>query len=249
MQQTHRRSILIVLSMLGISKGRAQQTRQEPTNDPKALEKSIAELRIAFETFKDTQTAIAENVSSLSITHPPIGTIIAYAGTKTPEGWLPCDGMTYDGTVAPFKALVDVISLSFGGSQSNFKVPNLQGRVAMGAGNGDQLTPRNVGQYFGNETHKLKGDELPSHTHAPHHHVWLFSGGGSNFARGAEYNTAVRGANGVLLGIPEVGPRPNQTGGYITSDEGSTGVAGAGEGQAFDVLPPTCVVKYLIRYK
>ncbi len=66
-----------------------------------------------------------------------IGTILPWAGNYTPQGWLPCDGQIYSPKQAgQFQALYAVIGNTYGGnpSQSTFAVPDLRGRVPLGAG-------------------------------------------------------------------------------------------------------------------
>lgn len=54
----------------------------------------------------------------------PVGSIMWFAITSTPTGWLPCDGTTYTNTAYP--NLVAVIGTTFGGTPgTNFKVPTI----------------------------------------------------------------------------------------------------------------------------
>lgn len=54
----------------------------------------------------------------------PVGSIMWFAVSSTPTGWLPCDGTTYTNTAYP--NLVAVIGTTFGGTPgTNFKVPTI----------------------------------------------------------------------------------------------------------------------------
>ena len=54
----------------------------------------------------------------------PVGSIMWFAVSNTPTGWLPCDGTTYTNTAYP--NLVAVIGTTFGGTAgTNFKVPTI----------------------------------------------------------------------------------------------------------------------------
>ena len=67
-----------------------------------------------------------------------IGTILPWAGNYVPQGWLACDGATYSFMQqSQFQALYAVIGNTYGGSSAaqTFAVPDLRGRVPMGAGN------------------------------------------------------------------------------------------------------------------
>lgn len=53
----------------------------------------------------------------------------------------------------------------WGADASNFTLPDLQGRAAIGSGSGSGLTTRQLGQKGGEENHTLTTSEIPSHTH------------------------------------------------------------------------------------
>lgn len=62
----------------------------------------------------------------------PVGSLQAYAGASAPTGWLLCDGTSY--TTAAYPELYSVLGYTYGGSGSNFNVPDLRGRVLVGKG-------------------------------------------------------------------------------------------------------------------
>lgn len=67
----------------------------------------------------------------------PSGTVIDFAGSTAPTGWVLCDGTTYDAVTNPtlYLNLWNAIGTTYGGTgQSSFKVPDTQGRVAVGKG-------------------------------------------------------------------------------------------------------------------
>lgn len=63
--------------------------------------------------------------------------------------------------------MYEVIGRAFGGAPdpNTFNLPDLRGRVAVGAGSGEDLTPRELGKTGGEEKHTLTIDEMPKHTH------------------------------------------------------------------------------------
>ena len=63
----------------------------------------------------------------------PIGTVIDYAGTTTPDGWLLCNGQSV--AVASYSGLYDVIGYTFGGAGANFNIPDYNGYVVAGTTN------------------------------------------------------------------------------------------------------------------
>jgi microcystin-dependent protein len=56
------------------------------------------------------------------------GQITPYAGSTAPSGYVMCDGASYS-TSGAMSALFAVIAYTYGGSGSNFNVPDLRGRV------------------------------------------------------------------------------------------------------------------------
>jgi microcystin-dependent protein len=93
------------------------------------------------------------------------GTIVGYAGAILPDGWLLCDGSAISRTT--YAALFAAIGTTWGSGDggSTFNLPDMRGRIAIGAGAGGGLTARTLGQQLGEETHQLTVPELPSHDH------------------------------------------------------------------------------------
>lgn len=93
-----------------------------------------------------------------------LGEIILFAGTYTPEQFLPCDGRSL--SVSQNQALYSVIGNVYGGDANNFNLPNLAGRIPVADGTGPGLTPRTIGQIGGQPTVTLTTAQMPSHTHS-----------------------------------------------------------------------------------
>lgn len=93
-----------------------------------------------------------------------LGQIMAWGPNWAPRNWAFCDGQLLSISANP--ALYSLLGTMYGGDgRSTFGLPNLQGRVAMGAGNGIGLTPRRQGEYGGQEAVQLNTAEMPVHTH------------------------------------------------------------------------------------
>jgi len=89
-----------------------------------------------------------------------------YGGGIAPSGWLLCDGSSYP--VLTYPALASVLNGEFGSLGVNFNVPNLSGRVPVGAGTAigaTGATAKTFATLGGEETHTLTIPEMPSHTH------------------------------------------------------------------------------------
>jgi microcystin-dependent protein len=88
-----------------------------------------------------TSITIAASASSGSI---PTGTLLDFAGTVAPSGYLLCDGAAV--STITYAALFAVISYSYGGAGASFNVPDFRGRFVRYADNmGTGAAGRDVG--------------------------------------------------------------------------------------------------------
>jgi microcystin-dependent protein len=97
----------------------------------------------------------------------PPGALWAYGGATAPAGWLLCDGSTVARTT--YAALFAIVGTQFntgGEAGTDFRVPDLRGRAAIGKGQGTGLVNRTLGARGGEESHQLITSEIPSHGHA-----------------------------------------------------------------------------------
>lgn len=95
----------------------------------------------------------------------PIGSIIDFAGTIIPNGYLNCDGQAYSTSLYP--DLFNVITYTWGGSGSSFNVPDLRRKTTMGSGGTSTTTIENsVGSVGGTENVSLNKSNIPSHRHS-----------------------------------------------------------------------------------
>lgn len=93
-----------------------------------------------------------------------IGTIQSFAFNFAPMNWALCNGQTL--SIAQNQTLFALIGTTYGGDgQNTFMLPNLQGRLPMGQGNGLGLTPRAIGTVSGSENVSATLNNLPNHTH------------------------------------------------------------------------------------
>ena len=93
-----------------------------------------------------------------------LGEIRMFGGNYAPNGWAFCNGQLL--SISQNNALFALVGTVYGGDgQTTFALPNLQGRLAVGEGNGPSLTPRTIGEVAGNETVTLTTTQLPMHNH------------------------------------------------------------------------------------
>lgn len=85
------------------------------------------------------------------------GEVVGWAGEKLPDNALWCDGHEYNQDDYP--QLYEIVGTIYGGTETTFRVPDLNGRVIVGAGN----YPLN--QSGGSERVKLVTEEMPTHKH------------------------------------------------------------------------------------
>ena len=134
----------------------------------------------------DSPITIARSTGIMSVTQAPVngndvvnktyadngafvvGDIKVTAAYTYPANWLLCDGTVYANSAYPL--LFAAIGYTYGGNGSTtFAVPNLVGKVIVGAGSGWAYATTG-GEY----SHVLSVAEMPSHTHGvtqtPHGH-------------------------------------------------------------------------------
>ena len=92
------------------------------------------------------------------------GEIRPMAGNKVPLGWHLCDGSAL--AVTDYPGLFALLGYQFGGQSPNyFRLPDLRGRLAIGAGAGPGLPSYLLGATGGAMSVTLNGAQLPAHTH------------------------------------------------------------------------------------
>lgn len=95
---------------------------------------------------------------------PYLGEIKIFAGNFAPMGWAHCNGALLP--ISQNDALYAIIGTTYGGDGvTTFGLPNMQGRIPIGQGQGPGLTSRTMGQMLGTETVTLTEGQLPGHTH------------------------------------------------------------------------------------
>ena len=115
-------------------------------------------------------------------TEPFLGQIMWVGFNFCPNGWAPADGSLL--AISQNTALFSLLGTTYGGNGTqNFALPNLLGRVMVGAGQGPGLQNYTLGQMAGEETHTLTIAEMPAHGHA----LSLFAGKGNQTTSGGNY--------------------------------------------------------------
>lgn len=96
---------------------------------------------------------------------PFVAEIRVFPFNFAPTGWAFCNGQLLP--LSQNTALFALIGTFYGGNgKSNFALPDLQGRVPMGSGDGPGLSGRFVGEAGGSASVSLIQSEIPMHSHA-----------------------------------------------------------------------------------
>lgn len=95
---------------------------------------------------------------------PFVGEIEIFGFNFAPAGWAQCQGQLMP--ISQNTALFSLLGTQYGGDgRTTFALPNLQGQIPVGQGQGPGLSQYNVGETAGSETVTLTLAEIPSHTH------------------------------------------------------------------------------------
>ncbi len=87
-----------------------------------------------------------------------------FPGNFAPKGWALCNGQLMP--ISQNTALFALLGTTYGGDgNSTFALPNLQGSVPLGAGQGPGLSLRDLGEMAGEQVVALLDSEMPSHSH------------------------------------------------------------------------------------
>lgn len=190
------------------------------------------------------------------MSEPFIGEIRMFGGNFAPRGWALCNGQTLP--ISQNAALFSILGTTYGGNgQTTFMLPNLQGRVAIHAGQSPGTSQYVLGESAGTENVTLLQTQMPMHTH-----VATFSPtggtplavsiatadvaataptpGGNILAQGKD----ARGA--VVSDYAAPSAATGTLGGGSLTGTGAVTVTPAGGSQPFSVIQPYQVVNYII---
>lgn len=100
------------------------------------------------------------------MSNPFVGELRLVPYSFAPTGWAFAAGQLLP--ISRNTALFSLLGTTYGGDgKATFAFPNLQGNVALGAGQGPGLSLYDLGQTGGEPYVTLLASEIPLHTHAP----------------------------------------------------------------------------------
>lgn len=98
------------------------------------------------------------------MTTPFLGEIQVFGFNFAPYGWAFCNGALIP--IQQNTALFALLGVNYGGNgQTNFQLPNFVNRAGCNQGQSPGLTPRTIGETFGESSQTLAMGEMPSHMH------------------------------------------------------------------------------------
>ncbi len=175
----------------------------------------------------EAQLASLQSQISSMETAPLIGEVRLFAGNFAPVGWMLCEGQLL--LISENPALFSLLGITYGGNgTTTFTLPDLRGRVAMGAGNGSGLSARTLGEAGGSESTVLTVSQLPGHSHS------------LNATQTAGNLTA---AESNILASLSGGIYKNVAADVVM---GSDSIGSTGGGQSVSIVQPYQVLNYII---
>ena len=120
----------------------------------KALVLFLAFLTFSVLIFSGFDEAETSELPEPQVMEGYIGEIRMFGGNFAPRGWALCEGQLL--AISSNSALFSILGTTYGGDgRTSFGLPDLRGRVAVGAGSGPGLSNRNLGAKFGSENISL----------------------------------------------------------------------------------------------
>lgn len=167
------------------------------------------------------------------MTTPYVGEIQIFGFNFNPRGWALCNGSLLP--IAQNTALFSLLGTSYGGNgQTTFQLPNLTGRAGCSKGQGPGISPRDLGETFGNSAVSLLSTEVPPHTH-----------GFNSFSQSDSTRKSAAPSNGAALSLLTAGvPKPYAEGPINTQFAPSMLGPGSGGGQVHENQQPYLAVNF-----
>ena len=183
----------------------------------------------------------------------PTGSITAFAGSSSPDGWLICDGSSL--LRSGYPTLFAVLGTTYGFVDgTHFNLPNMKGKMVVGLNSADGNFDA-LGETGGAKNVTLTTTELPSHTHTgttdssgDHTHTSNCDGSSyslSTYTGNNTMNASINaGATEPDLYAPQVALSINNAGSHTHTFT----TASTGSGSAFSVMNPYITLNYIIKY-
>jgi microcystin-dependent protein len=181
----------------------------------------------------------------------PVGVVNMWVTSEAPTGWFLCEGQAVSRTT--YGSLFTVLGTTYGAGDgtTTFNLPDLRGRVPMGAGlgrnvanNANLAVSRTLGQRVSDDqTVTLTAAQIPSHTH---------SGGTSesattSFMRVVSTSGTALSFN-TMSGYQSAGFADITNAPFPQHSHPFTTDGGTGGGQAHNNTQPSTVINFIIKF-
>lgn len=191
---------------------------------------------------------------------PFVGEIKSFAGDFLPQGWLLCDGSSYSSS--QYAALCSVITFGYQPMPATFKVPDLRGRVLIGAGKGNGLNENfGIGQELGSENVGLTSLQMPVHNHTAASNVLPITGESALNINVSDTQNISDAPSGKYIANSGSGPlyAENTDNSTLASDaiaithnlyinQGAITTSNTGKGTPFSIVQPLQATIWMICY-
>jgi microcystin-dependent protein len=134
---------------------------------------------------------------------PFVAEVRVFGFNFPPTGWAQCNGQLLP--ISQNTALFSLLGTYYGGDgKSTFGLPNLEGSMPIGQGQGGGLSDRFLGEQSGSETVTLIFSEMPNHPHG------LFASNEPADVSTPTATVALARTNGQAGYAPSTGPQNSQ---------------------------------------
>jgi microcystin-dependent protein len=188
-----------------------------------------------------------------------ISEIRLFAGNFPPRNWAFCNGQVL--SIQSNQALFSLLGTTYGGNgKTNFALPDLQGRTAVGQGQGPGLSMYTLGEKLGANTDTIIQTTMAAHPHS----TAITQGGkgtgsatvmcidaGGQAQPGGNYIGADNTAGAKPYAHPTLGPTTPMAGAAVTSNltvppPTVTGISLTGGNQPHNNIMPSIAINYII---
>ncbi len=223
-------------------------------------------IKTTFPNISGAVTATHSAINSATSFDMPSGSIIAYAGSSAPSGWLICDGSAISRST--YATLFGIISTTYGvgDSSSTFNLPDLRERVIAGKATSASLltsgvsgiTSTTLGNAGGVQGVTLTSAQsgVPAHTHGltmnAHNHSFSGSPHTHNFTHGLDNFHDISGSTpSGNFGSGQTKATESATAGGTIGNTTSTGTIAnnstANASSAHTNVQPTIILNFCIK--
>lgn len=164
-----------------------------------------------------------------------IGYTTLFAGNFAPKAWAFCNGQIMP--ISTNTALFSILGTTYGGNgKTTFALPDLRGRVVVGAGEAPGLPPYSIGMVGGSQSATMSSLQMAAHTHPMQVSLTpqASTSGSTSSPSNGVYGTS---AENLYSGSADIFMKP-------FSANLATGVTGGG--QPFSTICPVLALNYII---